>query len=463
MEKNKIVLLFPDGVGIRNYLYSNVFDNLQEDIILFHNFDPETITAIKENISINEEILIPNYKESAKEKFLRELISLSRLYYNNSIVNNPTLLSNWNWKQKGFSKKIFYKIIELSSPFFKKYSSILKLEKRYQKAIRQNAFYNEVKNILMNAQINHVFCSHQRALSVATVFAAATDLGIKTSTVIYSWDNLPKARLALRANNYLVWSNHMKSELKLYYPEILLEDIHVTGTPQFEFYDEQKNIIDKETFYRKYDLDFNKKIICFSGDDTKTSPDDPSYLKDIAEEIIKANLQNEYQILLRRCPVDFSGRFDTIVAQYKDLIKEAPPLWYFSKSKEWNTVYPTFEDVKLLVSTAFYSDIVVNVGSTMAFDFGKFNKPCIFINYDQQNQNDKNWSVKTIYQFQHFKSMPNTDVVIWLNSKEEIIDKVIYKKGWDSTDALKQWYNIIVEEKSTASVNISNIVKNKNA
>ncbi|OWU91809.1 MULTISPECIES: hypothetical protein [unclassified Flavobacterium] len=460
MEKNRIALLFPDGVGIRNYLYSNVFDNLEEDIVLFHNFDPETITAIKESTPINEEILIPNYKESVKEKFLRELICLSRLYYNNSKVNNPSLLTNWNWNQKGLSKKIFYKAIEVSSVFLKKYSSILKLEKRYQKAIRKNPFYNEVINLLKDRQINHVFCSHQRALSAAPVFAAAADLGIKTSTVIYSWDNLPKARLALRANNYLVWSDYMKDELKLYYPEIPSEDIHVTGTPQFEFYNNPDNIIDKNTFYEKYNLDLNKKIICFSGDDTKTSPDDPAYLKDIADEIIRANLQNEYQILLRRCPVDFSGRFDVIIKQHKDLIKEAPPLWYFSKSKEWNTVYPTFEDVKLLVSTVFYSEIVVNVGSTMAFDFGKFDKPCVFINYDQQNQNNKNWSVKTIYQFQHFKSMPDTNAVLWLNSKEEIIDKIIDKKNWNSIAPLKNWYEIVAGKENNIISKISNVIKN---
>lgn len=459
MEKNKILLLFPDGVGIRNYLYSNVFHNLKEDIILFHNFDPETITAIKENTSINAEILIPVYRESIKEKFLRELICLSRLYYNNSQVNNPTLLTNWNWKQKGFFKKIFYRSIELSSIFFKKYSSILKLEKKYQKAIRQNSFYKEVKNILKDSQAKQVFCAHQRALNAAPVFAAATDLGIETSTVIYSWDNLPKARLALRADRYLVWSEYMKNELKQFYPEIPSEKIHITGTPQFEFYNDPENIIEKEVFYTKYNLDLNKKIICFSGDDTKTSPDDQDYLKDIAEEIIKANLQNEYQILLRRCPVDFSGRFDAIVEKYKDFIKEAPPLWYFSKSKEWNMVYPTFEDVKLLVSTAFYSDIVVNVGSTMAFDFGEFNKPCVFINYDQKKQNDKNWSVKTIYKYHHFRSMPSQDAVMWLNNKEEIIDKIIYKKDWNSIDSLKKWYYIVAgEEEGTPSLNISNVI-----
>jgi len=462
MKKEKVLLFFPDGVGIRNYLYSNVFNNSKQDLVLFHNFDPETITAIKQYTHFDEEITIPGYKESVKEKFLRELICLSRLRYNNSKVNNPSLLNNWNWNQKTIPNKIFYKTIEVLSLLFKSYSNILKLEKKYQKAIRQNSFYVQVKDLIKKTDPKAIFCSHQRALKAATIFAAATDLGIPSSTVIYSWDNLPKARLALRADNYLVWSDYMKEELKLYYPEISSDQIQVTGTPQFEFYKEQQNIIEKDVFFKRYNLDLNKKIICFSGDDVKTSPDDPSYLKDIAEEILKANLQDEYQIVLRRCPVDFSGRFDAVINKYKDLIKEAVPLWYFNTSKEWNSIYPSFDDVKLLVSTVFYSEIVVNVGSTMAFDFGMFNKPCVFINYDQQNQTNKNWSVKTIYQFQHFKSMPNHNAVIWLNSKEEIISKIINKEDAHSMENLKEWFEVINgNNANTASFKIAKVLGNK--
>jgi hypothetical protein len=459
MKKNKALLLFPDGVGIRNYLYSGAFNGFDGDLVLFHEFDSETVEIIEKNTSIKENVLIPFYKESFKEKFLRELICLSRLYYNNSKVDNHTLLINWNWHQQSFSKKMFYNLIQFLAPRYKNYKSILKLEVEYQKAIRQNSFYKNVEKILQELKPSVIFCSHQRALKAAPIFSAATDLNIPTATVIYSWDNLPKARMALRSDYYLVWSEYMKKELELFYSEIPSESIHITGTPQFEFYKTQENLIDKETFYHQYGLDKNKKIICFSGDDAKTSPDDPSYLNDIAEEIIKANLQDKYQILLRRCPVDFSGRFNPVIEKYKELIKEAPPLWNINQSKEWSAVYPLKHDVKLLVSTAFYCDIVVNVGSTMAFDFGKFNKPCVFINYDQLQKNKENWSVKTIYQFQHFRSMPDKNAVLWLNGKEEIIDKVIHKKGWKSNESLKEWYNVVIGEKSDyASAAISELL-----
>lgn len=451
-KKNKILLLFPDGVGIRNYLYSDVFKNSSDELILFHNFDDETAREIKENTAINELLWIPKYNETPKEKFLRELICLSRLYYNTFITGNTTLLTNWKSSHVGLAKQVFYKTIEFLVPFFKKYESILKLEKAYQKAIRKNPFYYTIKNLLEEMQPDKIFCSHQRGLQCATVFAAAKDLGIPTTTVIYSWDNLPKARMALRADKYLVWSDYMKQEMKLYYPEIPQSDVLITGTPQFECYENPQNIIPKEIFYTKYDLDLDKKIICYSGDDVLTSPDDVQYLEDIASTIQAHGMDNEYQLLLRRCPVDHSGRFDAVVKKYKGLIKEVPPLWLFKKSSEWNMVYPSREDVSLLVSTAYYSDIVVNVGSTMAFDFSMFGKPCIFINYDQKDKAVKDWSVKTIYEFQHFKSMPDNKAVIWLNDKSEITEKI--KASEYDAAAVKHWRNIVVGDYKNASKTI---------
>lgn len=454
-KKNKILLLFPDGVGIRNYLYSDVFKNNSSELILFHNFDSETEADVKKRTGISEAVQIPKYKESLEEKFLRELICLSRLYSNSQKTANATILTNWNRNHKGFSKKAVYKTIEFVAPFIKNYKAILRLEAAYQKAIRKNSFYKEIKTILEQLKPDTVFCSHQRALQAATIFAAAQDLEIGTTTVIFSWDNLPKARMALRADKYLVWSDHMKKEIALYYPEIQQSEVHITGTPQFEFYNNPANIIDKQTFYEKYNLDPAKKIICFSGDDVKTSPDDPKYLDDIADELIKSGLQDKYQILLRRCPVDLSERYNDVIKKYDNLIKEAAPLWMFKNSKEWTAVYPSFDDVPLLISTVYYSDIVVNVGSTMAFDFSMFNKPCIFINYNQKQKNVPDWSVDWIYELQHFRSMPNRDAVLWLNKKEDFID--LLESDYNE-QAMNTWRNVVLGSEPNSSVQIQNIL-----
>jgi len=451
----KIMLLFPDGVGIRNYLYSNVFKGAEDELVLFHAFDDKTEQGVREITNIQNSLIIPKYSESLKEKFLRELICLSRLKYNAKLVKNPSILTNWKTHHKGLFKTLFYKFIEFASYGFSRYERILKLEKRYQKAIRDSVFYKEVREILLVNAPEKLFCSHQRGVQCAPVFAAAKDLGIETITVIYSWDNLPKARMALQADKYLVWSDCMKEELKLYYPEIASSQIFITGTPQFECYQHSENIIPKEAFYTRYNLDLDKKIICYSGDDVLTCPDDPQYLNDLADELIKNNLDNEYQILLRRCPVDISGRFETIISQYPNLIKQAPPLWNFEPNSSWTTIYPLPEDVTLLVSTVYYSDVVVNLGSTMAFDFGMFDKPCIYINYDQEEKVNPDWSVKTIYQFQHFKSMPNNNVILWWQQKEEM-NQLLSDLKWNSSTNI--WIEKVLGDYNFSSNKIINSI-----
>ncbi len=456
MSKKRAVLIFPDGVGIRNYLYSDVFKNTKAELIILHNFDEDTELLLSELTSINQFIKLPKYQESFKEKFLRELICLCRLKHNTEKVQNPSILANWKTDYKDFAKKVFYKLITKLSNRVTEYKSILKLERTYQRSLRNTDFYKQINNLFIDIKPDMVFCAHQRGLQCASIFAVAKDKNIPSSTVIFSWDNLPKARLALRADKYFVWSDYMKEEMSVYYPEISADRVVVTGTPQFEFYNNAENIIAKEDFFKKYNLDHDKKVICFSGDDIKTSPDDPKYLFDLASELIKNNMQNEYQILLRRCPVDISDRFDEVVKQFPDLIKVAAPIWNFNSSRSWSTIFALPEDVSLLVSTVYYSDIVVNVGSTMAFDFAMFKKPCIFIAYNQEMKADKSWSIDTIYNFQHFRSMPNDSAVIWWRKKDEIGNLIKLAKYNQYTDI---WTSRILSEYTHSSQRIENALK----
>ena len=69
MSKKKILLLFPDGVGVRNYLYTDVFKTLEEELVLFHNFDEQSEAAIKNITNLETTVKIPVYSESLKEKF----------------------------------------------------------------------------------------------------------------------------------------------------------------------------------------------------------------------------------------------------------------------------------------------------------------------------------------------------------------------------------------------------------
>jgi hypothetical protein len=279
-------------------------------------------------------------------------------------------------------------------------------------------------------------------------------LGIPVITVIYSWDNLPKARLNVVADKYLVWSNYMKEEMGLYYPEISQEKVLVCGTPQFEFYMKKNLIIERRKFATHYGLDENKKWILFSGGDTRTSPFDPNYLNDL---LLALKGESNIQVIFRRSPADFSNRFDEVIVNHSGKLIVIDPAW--QNKNNWAHNIPLIEDFNLLVNIAEHCELAINVGSTIAHDFANFNKPTIYINYDSIT--NTKWSVKMVNNFQHFKSMPSKNSVVWINHMNEWVDKIKDTIEQPNNVALDRitWYNKInLVDKISASEKIANLL-----
>ncbi len=444
--KRKILFIVPDGVGIRNYLYSGLIRHVKEKAQLYFwtTLPDSAIREVEQihNIPINH-TRFSLAKEPVWSRIYRESARYARLKLNAKKQNNPSTLTNWSKKKKSLKLKLLYFQAELIGSWAtKKYDRILKLEQKGQDQWKRSVV-EDYKNRLNEIKPDTIFISHQRVSSLMPICIAASQLNIKVVTCIYSWDNTCKASLAIRANKYIAWSEYMKEELMFLHPEISENDIIVTGTPQFEFYFEEDRKTTRQTFAKEHGLDPLKKWICFSGDDEKTSPYDPLYLEDLAETLLKLPETNQPQIIFRRCPVDVSGRYDSVISKYPKIIKAVEPKWH-TTTEGWGAVYPKQEDISLLVNLVLHCDLVINVGSTVAHDFAVFDKPCLFINYDKKE--DPDWSVKTIYSFQHFQSMGSLDAVGWLNNKEEILDKVKlalsqpHQVGKDR----KKWMEIIV-------------------
>jgi hypothetical protein len=295
--------------------------------------------------------------------------------------------------------------------------------------------------------------THQRALHNIPLFAAAKALNIKSVSVIYSWDNMPKARIPYFSDYFFVWSDYMKKEFDEYYPEIEGEKVIITGTPQFEFYLDESFIESRATFFKKHQLDPNKVLICYSGDDTLTSPFDADYLRDMALRFSKFEKHERPQIILRPSPADNGNRFQNVLNQFPEICY-APADWYEDDdSAHWAVKFPKKNDIKQLVNLAFHADAVVNLGSTMAHDFAMFEKPAFYVNYmprpseqSPKSQHAKNWSVKTIYEYQHFKSMEELNPVYWINSKTDFdtIPGIITNRDATNKRDQKLWRNKII-------------------
>ncbi|MDT0645321.1 UDP-glycosyltransferase [Zunongwangia sp. F260] len=320
------------------------------------------------------------------------------------------------------------------------------MRKKLEISERKSVFYQNCREVLDREKPDFIFCTNQRPVHAISPLTAAKDLGIPTSTFIFSWDNLPKATMVVESDFYFVWSDHMKQELLKYYPHITSEQILITGSPQFEHHYDKNLIKPRITFFEENNIDLYKDYICFSGDDITTSPDDAQYLQDVAESIKNLNKKRDIKlgILFRRCPVDFSDRYDKVLEKYKGIIVPVAPKWN-KIGNNWNTVLPNPEDLGLQINTILHSKAVVNLGSSMVFDFAIFGKPCLFIAYNVDQKRVENWSVEKVYDFVHLRNIPTGNEVVWLKSKEDIGSQIetVLQNPEKTVAAAKNWFEKI--------------------
>lgn len=366
-------------------------------------------------------------------------------------------------KYNGFKTSVKSLITKVITACFGSESGLNFIRKKINHLETKTTYFNHYKSVLEAEKPDLVYCTSQRTALAIAPLLAAKQLNIPTVCFVFSWDNLPKATLDVTSQYYHVWSNHMKQELLSYYPFVATNQITVTGTPQFEAHYVAKNVMNKEAFYNEYQLDLNKTYLCFSGDDVTTSPKDELYLRDVAKAIRKLNDKgHQFGLIFRRCPVDFSSRYNRIIEEYKDVIIPIEPIWKKTGGK-WDTILPLPEDLKLLTNLAKHTAAVINLGSSMVFDYAIHKKPCFYMNYNYLNASNLVQAGVYVYDYVHFRSKPNDQVVTWLNEPNEISEKIINTLS-NSESIVKSgnaWYEKINEQPpELASVRICDSIVN---
>ena len=77
-------------------------------------------------------------------------------------------------------------------------------------------------------------------------------------------------------------------------------------------------------------------------------------MNDLCNSLDKFSENERPQIIFRRCPVDFSNRYDFVLEKFKNEIIVINPDWrveYPTQESNFTMIYPSYNDVSLLVNT----------------------------------------------------------------------------------------------------------------
>lgn len=425
-QNKRILVIIPDGVALRNFVYSG-FPEIARQRGAHLTFWNDSSVVLKD-LGLRE-IRTGNRATHAATQALKH--SKKRVSLDLNIQKTgDSVYNNYYFPppNKSLKDKLVRFVANVVSAVSTSDRGLARIDRAINYFERRTENYRWSRTVLERLieeeRPDVVFCTNQRHLTTVAPMLAARDLGIPTATFIFSWDNLPKATLVVDSDYYLVWSEYMKGELQFYHSNIEADRIFVTGTPQFDPHAKKDRLLKREDFFARHGLDASKRYICFSGDDVTTSPHDPVYLRDTARAVRELQEQGfVLGILFRRCPVDFSGRYNDVLSEYNDVIVPVEPDWQ-KVGGSWGHIVPTENDLVLQQNTIAHTEMVINLGSSMVFDFVTFDKPCAFINYNVAEKTKRNWSVERTYSFVHFRSMPTKDAVIWLDSPQAIASAI---------------------------------------
>jgi len=298
-------------------------------------------------------------------------------------------------------------------------------QKKVYNVFAQSYVTQNFITILSNDKPSILFFTHQRPPYIAPLVYAATINSIKTCSFIFSWDNLSsKGRMPAVFDSFLVWSNLMKDELQYFYPSVNKNNIHVVGTPQFEPYVMDEYKTSKEKFYKNFNLDSSKKTICFSCGDLSTGKNDQLAISVISDAILQNKIKHSVNLLVRTSPADDGSRFNELRKKYPFIVWNKPK-WKQTRenhAEPWSQRIPLREDIKDLRSILEYSDLSINMCSTMSLDFMIFNKPVI--NQVLGNKDNGLFDDQRFLNYNHYKTVVESGAVVIAKTKKELISAI---------------------------------------
>ena len=416
-----LVLLIPDGVGARNFLIGPFLGLARETwtTYVFHPI-PERHLAAYGNGS-SEEVRwreFHPYRETPLSATLRYSLLYAHLHWGDTLamraVRSLPVTGSWRRQAVQYAARLTGRIAA-SAAGIKTLDRLLCLTtgrlpevERYRQIFRQ-----------IDPRV--IFCSHQRPPIIIPAILAARSLGIPTATFIFSWDNLTsKGRIAAPFDHYLVWSDQMRDELLRFYPDVSAERVHVVGTPQFDPYADRDLLWSREEFHARIRADPSRPLLCYSGGDLMTAPEDHLHVRLLMELIRAGQIKNNPQVILRPAPVDDGARYEVVRHDYPELIY-AQPAWLHTTPGDWSRVIPLPDDVRFLANLTHHADVNINLASTMTLDFAIHNRPVINIAFDVASPPPLGrplWDF--YYQFEHYQPVVRIGAARFARSREEL-------------------------------------------
>jgi len=232
--------------------------------------------------------------------------------------------------------------------------------------------------------------------------------------------------MSLNFDRYLVWNHYNRQELSRGYPGASLDKITLVGPVQFDFYWDESCFWTEAEWRCQLGIPEEKTVLLYAGNIAAHVPHEPVLVQQIDEAIRCGDLPDSLLILLRLHPMDSHQRWSSLLANSQNIILDGA---FKSDTLHANSTnfrqnkqgFVGDDDVKKHASTLRYSQVHVNVCSTMTLDGAVFDHPQINPAYDDTPGRKYDRMMREHYQREHYLPIVQSGGVDVVYHRDELI------------------------------------------
>jgi len=395
MELKTIFIIVDSGTAIRNLLRTSVLKTLKDQkklrIVIF---SPITDKVFLEEMESPGVIIEQNPVHKPNVLF-NTLDSLEKDIW--AIRNDVFTFAQKRKRKFGYSfKKAFF---GFCVKFFRKTPEDIQLWLRKRKLgslprLGTHYFEKYKPSLVFYATL------YSRNLCLEH---GAKQRGIPSVAFVLSWDNpTSKGPFPVHPDRVIVWNNILKKELIEYhgYKE---NELFVSGVPQFDIYSQREKYLSKNEFFDKWKLDSGKKLVTYTTGTPGTSPFDHEVVDLLVKSMNAGEFSQAVQLLIRLHPKDRESDYEKF--RGVPAVTLQSPGRKAKTNDSWN---PSQEDMHGLAELMLYSDVVINVASTITIDASAFDTPVVNVAYDGYETLKHADSCRRYYDYEHYVPIVNS-------------------------------------------------------
>ncbi len=294
-----------------------------------------------------------------------------------------------------------------------------KLFEKEQQMLSRHTNYNDMLALVDKLSIDAVFTITPFQTQEDILLRACKARNKKMITSIVSFDNITKRGwIPVSYDHYMVWNKYNFHELLTIYKTIATErNVTIVGAPQFDFYADHSRLLDKDEWKKMTGLPSDdRKIILYAGGPKSLFPNEPQYLRHMMEAIDQGLIEGNPLVLFRCHPIDNVDRWQKYVGLHANLFYDVS----WTGKEQMTMASITKDDITKLCSTLAYTDVHINLCSTMTVDGSAYKKPQIGPYYDDVNPSKANL-LRGMYMQQHFLPIIKTNGLKLASSRQEMV------------------------------------------